>query len=74
MALYYFIDAPTVTPAIARAIAPAVTPLMLRGLFMVVASRDKIRVTVFIGVYQARVSSSSEVCLNLKKTVKVESY
>ena len=40
----------------------------------VVPSRGIIRVTVTIGDCQARVSSSSEGCSTLQKTIKVESY
>ena len=60
--------------AVTTAIAPAVTPLLLLGLFTVVASRGKIWVTVFIGDCQARVYSSSEGCSILQKTVKVKAY
>ena len=63
-----------VTPDVAPAIAPAVTPLLSLGLFTVVASICRIRVTVFIGDCQACVSSSSERCFTLQKTVKVEAY
>ena len=63
-----------VTDAIAPAIAPAVTPLLLLGFLTVIASRGRIRVTVSIGECQARVSSSSEGCSTLLKTVKVEAY
>ena len=41
---------------------------------MVVASRGIIKVTVTISDYQARVSSSSEGCSTLQKTVQVETY
>ena len=70
MALSQFINAPAVTPAI----APIVTALLTLGLFTVVASRGKIKVTVFIGDWQVRVSSSSEGCSTLQKTVNVEAY
>ena len=70
MALSQHINAPDVTPNI----APIVTALMTLGLFMVVASRGRINVTVFIGECQARVSFSSEGCLTSQKTVKVEAY
>ena len=40
----------------------------------VVTSRGIIRVTVTIGDCQARVSSSSEGCPTLQKTVKMENY
>ena len=62
MALSHSINAPAVTPDVAPGIDPAVTPLLSLGLFMVVALRGRIRVTVSIGDYQARVSSSSEGC------------
>ena len=68
------INAPVVTPDVVPATAPAVTPLLSLGLFMVVASRGRIWVTVFICDFQARVSSSSEGCSTLQKTVKVEAY
>ena len=42
-----------------------------RKVHTVVISRGIIRVTVTIGDFQARVSSSSEGCLTLQKTVKV---
>ena len=45
-----------------------------RKVHTVVPSRGIIRVTVTIGDCQARVSSSSEGCWTLQKTVKVESY
>ena len=61
-------------PAVTLAIAPIVTALLTLGLFTVVASRDRIKVTIFIGDCQARVSSSSEGCLASQKTVKVEAY
>ena len=54
--------------SVGAAVASAVTTvsLMLSLLLslMVVSSRGRIRVTVFIGVCQTRVSSSSEGCLN----------
>ena len=62
------------TPDVAPAIDPAVSPLLLLGLFTVVASRGRIRVTVTISDCQALVSSSSEGCSILQKTVKVEAY
>ena len=70
MALYQSINAPVVTPAI----APIDTALLTLGLFMVVGSRGRIKLTVFIGDCQARVSSSSEKCSTSQKTVKVEAY
>ena len=72
MALSQSINTPAVTPAVAPAIIPTVNQLLLLGLILVVASRGRINVTVFIGDCQARVSSSSEGCLTSKKTVKVE--
>ena len=64
--------------SVAAAVAPAVATLsLLLSLLLsltVVASRGRIRVTVFIGDCQARVSSSSEGCSTLQKTVKVEAY
>ena len=74
VALSYSINVTDVTPDVAPAIAPAVTPLMLLGLISFVASRGRIRVTVFISDFQSRVSSFSEGCLTWQKTVKVESY
>ena len=74
MALSQSINVPDFTPAVAPAIAPTVTPLLLLGLFTAVASRGRIRLTVFISDFQARVSSSLEGCSTLQKTVKVESY
>ena len=74
MDISYYINAPAVTPAVAPAIAPAVTPLLLLVLFTVVASIGRIRVMVSIGDCQACVSSSSEACSTLLKTVKVEAY
>ena len=68
------INDPAVTTAITPAITPAATPLLLLGLFMVIASRGRIWVTVFICDCQARESSSSEGCSTLQKTVKVEPY
>ena len=57
MAISYYINAPAVAPDIAPAIAPAiapdVTPLLSLGLFTVIASRSRIRVTVSIGDCQA---------------------
>ena len=53
---------PAVTPDVAPDISPAVTPLLLLVLFTVVASRGRIRVTVDISDFWARVSSSSEGC------------
>ena len=70
----YSINTPTVTPDVAPAIAPAVTPLLSLGFFKVVASRGRIWVTVFIGDFQARVSSSTDGFLTSHKTVKVEDY
>ena len=70
MAIFYYIN----TPAVATYIAPIVTALLTLGLFTVVTSRDRIKVKVFIGDCQARVSSSSEGCLTLQKKVKVETY
>ena len=70
MTLYQYINAPSVT----LAIAPTVSALLMIGFFMVVASRGRIKVTVFIGYCQARVSPSSEGCSTLQKTVKVEAY
>ena len=64
--------------SVADAVAPAVATLSLLLSLLcsltVVASRGRIRVTVFIGDFQARVSSSSEGCSTLQKTVKVEAY
>ena len=61
-----------------RSVAAAVSTLsLLLSLLLsltVVASRGRIRVTVFIGDCQARVSSSSEGCSTSQKTVKLESY
>ena len=74
MAIYYYINAPDISPAVAPDNTPAVTPLMLLVLFTFVASRGRIWVTVSIGDCQARVSSSSEGCSTLQKTVKVEAY
>ena len=45
-----------------------------RKVHTVVTSRGIIKVTVTIGDCQARVSSSSEGCSTLQRTVKVESY
>ena len=70
MALSQSINAPAVTPAI----APIVTVLLTLGLFTVVASIGIIKVTVFIGDCQARVSSSSEGYSTSQKTVKAETY
>ena len=56
------------------AITPIVTLLMSLGLFTVVASRGRIKITVFIGDCQERLSSSLEGCSTLQKTVKVEAY
>ena len=56
------------------AISPIVTALLTLELFTVVASRGRIKVTVFIGDCQARVPSSSEGCSTSQKTVKVEAY
>ena len=53
-------------PTVASAVDPKV--------HTVVASKGIIRVTVTIGDCQARVSSSSEGCYTLQKTVKVETY
>ena len=61
-------------PAVTLAIAPIVTALLTLGLSIVVASRGRIKVTVFIGDYQARVYSSSEGCSTSQKTFKVEAY
>ena len=74
MALSYSINTPAVTPAVAPDIALAVTTLMSLGLISVVASRGIIRVTVSIGDCQVHVSSSSEGCSTLYKTVKGEAY
>ena len=70
MAISYYINAPSVTPDI----APIVTALLSLGLILDVASRVRIRVTVFISDCQARVSSYSEVCSTSQKIVNVESY
>ena len=70
VALSQSINAPTVTPDIASIIIALPT----LGLFAVVASRGRIKVTVFIGDCQARVSSSSEGCSTSQKKVKVEAY
>ena len=70
MAIYYYINAPAVAPVIAS----AVTLLLTIGLILVVALRGRIKVTVFIGDCQARVSSSSEGCSTFQKTVKVKDY
>ena len=70
MALSQYINAPSVAPAIDT----DVTALLTLGLFTVVTSRGRIKVTVFIGDSQARVSYFSEGCSNLQKTVKVEAY
>ena len=51
-----------------------VTSAVNRKVHAVFPSRGIIRVTVTIGDCQARVSSSSEGCSTLQKTVKVESY
>ena len=63
---------------IATAVAPAVATVLLLLLLLlsltVVDSRGRIRVTVFIGDCQARVSSSSEGCSTSQKTFKVETY
>ena len=65
-------------PSVAAAVAPAAaTVSLLISLLLsltVVGSRGRIRVTAFIGDYQARVSSSSEGCSTSHKTVKVETY
>ena len=74
VALSQSTNAPDVTTAIIPAVTPAATPLLSLGLISVVASRGRIRVMVFIGEGQARVSSSSEGCLTLQKTVKVVAY
>ena len=74
VALSYSITATAITPDFAPAIAPAVTSLLSLGLFTVVASRGRIRVTVFISDFQARVSSSSEGCSTSQKKFKVEAY
>ena len=68
MALSQSNNAPAVTPAI----SPAVTALLSLGLISVIASRGRIKVTVFISDCQARVSSSSEGCSTSQKTVNVE--
>ena len=70
MALSQSINTPAVTPAI----APIVIALLSLGLFTVVASRSRMKVTVFIGDFQARVSSSLEGRSTSQKTVKVEAY
>ena len=62
MDISYSINTSAATDAVALAISPAVTPLLLIGLIPGVASRGRIRVTVYIGDYQVRVSSSSERC------------
>ena len=64
------INAHVFTPSI----APAVTPLLSLGFSMVVASRGRIKVTIFISDCQVRVSSSSEERSTSHKTVKVEAY
>ena len=65
-------------PSGAPAVASAVTTLSLLLSCLlsltVSASRGRIRVTVFIGDCQARVSSSSEGCSTLHKIVKLEAY
>ena len=70
VALSQSINAFVVTPAIAS----IVTALLTLGLFTVVASIGRIKVTVFISDYQVHVYSSSEGCLTSQKTVKVEAY
>ena len=64
--------------SVAADVAPAVATVSLVILLLlsltVVPSRGRIRVTVFIGDCQACVSSSSEGCLTLQKTVKVGTY
>ena len=64
--------------SVAANVAPAVaTVSLLLSLLLsltVVASRGRIRVTVFIGDCQARVSSSLEGCSVSQKTFKVETY
>ena len=60
--------------AVASAVATVSLLLSLLLSLTVVASRGRIRVTVFIGDCQARVSSSSEGCPTSQKTVKVEAY
>ena len=74
MALSYSIKDTAVTPAVAPTIAPTVTPLLSLVLISVVASRGRIRVTVFFGDCQAHVSSSSEGCVTLHKRVNMEAY
>ena len=70
MAISQSINAPVVAPAI----APIVTALLTIGLFTVVASRARIKVTFFIGDCQARVSPYSEGCSTSQKTDKEETY
>ena len=64
--------------SVAAAVAPYVATVSLLILLLLsltfVASRCRIRVTVFIGDCQVRVSSSSEGCSTLQKTVKLETY
>ena len=74
MDLSYSINNTAVTPAVAPAIALAVTPLMLLGLISVVSLRGRIRVMVYISECQVRVSSASEGFSTSQKTVKVEAY
>ena len=84
MSLRYFSDVALLSlccrfcHSVAAAVDPAVATLsLLLSILLsltVVASRGRIRVTVFIGDCQARVSSSSEGCCTSQKTVKVESY
>ena len=62
VAPYYSIKTTDITPAVTPAIAPALTPLLLLELKSVTASRGRIRVTVSISDFLARVSSSSEGC------------
>ena len=62
MALAYSLNATDVAPSAAPDIAPAVTPLLLLGLILVVASRGRIRVTVSISDCQVHVFSLSEGC------------
>ena len=64
--------------SVAAAVTPGVaTVSLLLSLLLsltVVASRGRIKVTVFISDCQARVSSSSEGCSTSHKTVKLEAY
>ena len=64
----------SVDAALAHAVATVSLLLLILLSLTVVASRDRINVTVFISDCQARVSSSSEGCSTLQKIVKVEAY